>query len=178
MKLNDTIAKVSKKIGVDPISAYTFCFLAEHFGDAGIEYMIDTGMLTSENEQKYRINFLDYIASEVEVELKYPIFSVAEKGMFNTFCEALQARGLGVFGVDNQSQTYAVFTGDKSEREAFEEAILQIGELNVDLDRLADSTIAYYAQAERAMKLANYLTKLAVQQYKLHAPSQRHNNLL
>lgn len=106
-------------------------------------------LIGSEDDSGYSLrNTVPWFFSEEVVEKK-------EKSKFNDYIQLLLDKGLNSKGSLNNQCSYLVIKKDKPTKEAFESLCLRIKDL--DINKLADVTVKYYAEGEYKTNLTKYL---------------------
>jgi len=166
MKLNQELLDWIEENRMEKIPALLFCFAAEYLGDQGISYLIDNGLITSENEHKFRINLLMINYESDEPIAKIPLFSSEGNADFRTFTALLGLRGFNSSGHPNNPMPYAVISTGGEAEDAFNNFVSSLGN-DFDMNRLLDAVNYYYENTtEKAKGIARYLQENALMDYK------------
>jgi len=162
MKVNPTLLKTIEQSGLPVEEALLFCAAAEMQQYGTLDWLvINSGIISPDNEYKYRINLCFHDAETDTIALRYPLFIIENQGNYADFMKLLATRGIRHNGHPNNPRDYSIVgSGDE---DAF--AALQQKIKNLDIERLATVTVSYYANTTYAKKLADFLTGIAPAMY-------------
>lgn len=131
--------------------------------------LLRSGILTPENEHKYRINLCAHDPETDSLSLRFPLFvTSAPEVNFTDFMKMLASRGIRYNGHPNHILNYSIVS--KGDEAAFQKVYSSIP--NIDITRLVDITTSYYASTPYAKKLCDFLEETAPMMYLTHESSK------
>lgn len=164
MTINKNLVALIEQSQLDKNEALVFCFAVEYLGNSSIDWLIDKGVVTEDNEHLFRINLLNKDYEENKFVLREPLFSAERSGDYGEFVKRLNNQyGFTSNGHPNNQMDYAVMSDDKFTRMSFDKLVDGIADF--DLERLLRATVRYYEKTEKCRGLGKYLAENANYDY-------------
>ena len=170
MKVNPQLIETIEQSGLPVEEALLFCAAVEMQRYGTLDWLVATsGIITTENEHKYRINLCNHDPEMDSIKLRYPLFTGEQPDItFRQFTEQLYARGVKYNGHVNTPLNYSIVSAD--DEGAFLEFVRKVGKL--DLNKLVAVTVNYYANVPFAKKLCDFLKGIAPSMYTTFEPDK------
>lgn len=168
MKINPKLIQTIEAAELPVEEALLFCAAVELNKYGTLDFLIlNSGIVSPENEHKFRINLCQHDVESDNLVLKVPLFVANDMGVtFTEFTKRLAERGITYKGHVNNPMTYSIVGGD--DEKEFDALLTKLETPNIN--KLIDVVVNYYASTAYASKLSKFFKETAYMMYMTYQP--------